>query len=128
MNDKYLVVECKDCGYKAIYRNGKADDLICEKCNSSLYIPIDGGSKAELIARHNIGESTSRIFLESIDGTRKLIREIEAIDKDCDVLIFKLKIRLMSKDISKLEAELTQKTGKKCVVIDGMFDSVLGVR
>lgn len=51
---EYVVLECLDCKYKNIYVNGTSDGKRCERCNSGLFFPIDGGSKKELVLRHDI--------------------------------------------------------------------------
>ena len=53
---KYVVLECMDCKHKDIYINGTSDGKRCERCNSGMYFPVDGGNKSELMARHNLFE------------------------------------------------------------------------
>lgn len=53
---KYIVLECMECKHKYIYVNGTSDGKRCDKCGSRCYFPIDGGSKSELMGRHNLLE------------------------------------------------------------------------
>lgn len=52
---------------------------------------------------------------------------MQTIDDGSDVLLLITQMRLALRDIEKIENNLTEKIGKKCVIIDGVFSKVLGV-
>lgn len=61
MSNEYVVLKCLDCDYKGIHINGTSDGKRCERCNSGMYFPIDGGNKSELALRHNLTEQKRKI-------------------------------------------------------------------
>ena len=68
-----------------------------------------------------------KIFIEQ-DNRKIEVREIESINPDSDLLFFILSRSLiLSEDVEKLEKVLNDKTGKKCIVLDGTFRKVLGL-
>lgn len=68
-----------------------------------------------------------KIFLEQ--NNRKIeVKEIECINPDSDLLFFMLSRSLiLSEEVEKLEKVLSEKTGKKCIVLDGTYKKVLGL-
>ena len=67
-----------------------------------------------------------RIYVED-NGSKVEVKEIETCSDKNNVLIFLIRPRMRESDIETIEKELTSKIGKQCVVLDGMFDKVLGV-
>lgn len=51
---KYTVLECKDCKHREMYPSSTADGHKCKMCGSTLYIPIDTGTKTEMQGKYNI--------------------------------------------------------------------------
>jgi len=67
-----------------------------------------------------------KLFAES-GNIRTEIKELKLVKSDSEVLLFFVDMRLSDEDIEKLEKELTNKTGKKCVCLDSRFkDKVYG--
>lgn len=56
------------------------------------------------------------------------IKEVEFISKDVKILIFKTDVRIRENDIELMEERLTTKLGIKCVIVDGMFSKIIGVK
>lgn len=67
-----------------------------------------------------------RIYIED-NGSRVEVKEIETCSDKSNLLIFLMKSRMRKDDVEAIEKELTSKIGKQCVVLDGLFDKVLGV-
>ena len=51
---KYTVLECKDCGHREMYPSNTSDGRKCKVCGSTIYIPIDTGTKTEMQCKYNI--------------------------------------------------------------------------
>ena len=68
-----------------------------------------------------------KLYLEKNDGTMIELKEVETIGKECDIVLLMLKVRLNLIDQEKIEEIMSEKMGKKCVVLDSMVDRVLGM-
>ena len=68
-----------------------------------------------------------KLYLEKNDGTKIELKEVETIGKECDIVLLMLKVRLNLIDQEKIEEIMSEKMGKKCVVLDSMVDRVLGM-
>lgn len=68
-----------------------------------------------------------KLYLEKNDGTKIELKEVETIGKECDIVLLMLKVRLSPIDQEKIEEIMSEKIGKKCVVLDSMVDRVLGM-
>lgn len=68
-----------------------------------------------------------KLYLEKNDGTKIELKEVETIGKECDIVLLMLKVRLNPIDQEKIEEIMSEKMGKKCVVLDSMVDRVIGM-
>ena len=68
-----------------------------------------------------------KVYIENDNGARVEVKEIEAVNLNSDLIILMTDMRLMLRDKEIIEETMSEKMGKKCVVIDGMFTKVLGI-
>lgn len=68
-----------------------------------------------------------KVFIETDEGRMIEAREIESVPEAASALIFTLNMVVKKADLEKLEADLTEKTGKKCVILPVCIDKVVGV-
>ena len=55
------------------------------------------------------------------------VKEIETTNENSECLIFMLNCRIRDCDRINMEQELTIKTGKQCIVLDGIVNKAVGV-
>ena len=67
-----------------------------------------------------------KLYIQNDSGAMTEIREIESLI-NADTLFFMSSMRLSEKDIDTMEKDLSQKTGKNCIILDGKFSKVLGI-
>lgn len=68
-----------------------------------------------------------RILVEKDDGTIIEVKEIESVPNDVDTLIFFSDYIISCTDTLACEKSLSEKIGKKCVVVSGCLTKVIGV-
>ena len=68
-----------------------------------------------------------RVLIERDDGILVEAREIESIPPDADTLIFFTRVFMRRADLENIEKRLSEKTGKRCVVLDRGMERVAGV-
>jgi hypothetical protein len=68
-----------------------------------------------------------KLFLENDSGSRIEVKEIESLDKESDMLLLTMNVRMRTTDIESIEKYMSAKTGKKCIILDSMFDKVLSI-
>lgn len=69
-----------------------------------------------------------KLILQNNDNSTVEIREIESLDKNSEMLFFFLNTRLCETDIKKIENDLSNKIGKKVIVLDILFkEKILGI-
>ena len=69
-----------------------------------------------------------KMIIERDDGSKVEVREIESIPADAKALILFVQPLMRQKDIDEMERSFTEKTGKRCVVVDGRIQRVLSVK
>lgn len=94
---EYLVLECKECGHKGLYLNGNSDGMMCAKCGSGRYIPIDSGGKKQMLKKHNINPNlpTNKFILKRNDFRQEMAkaeRDIQLYLKENNTVIDSVKI------------------------------------
>ncbi len=69
-----------------------------------------------------------KVLIEDDNGNHYIAREIDTIKADQGILIFKMNQLYRDKsELEKLESELSEKTGLKCIVLDSRFGNIYGV-
>lgn len=68
-----------------------------------------------------------KLYFKDDDGKEIEVREIDKLDKDSDVIFFMLNIRLKHEDIRYYEEYMTNKVGKKCIVINSDINKILSM-
>lgn len=68
-----------------------------------------------------------RVLIEKDDGALIEAREIESVPPAADTLIFFTRVSMRRADLENIEKRLSEKTGKKCVILDHFMDKVVGV-
>ncbi|MFP4042667.1 MAG: hypothetical protein ACLFT6_07945 [Bacteroidales bacterium] len=61
------------------------------------------------------------------NGEQKELTKIKGLDSNCDVVFMKLNMPMRPRDIEKAEEELTQKVGKKVVLLQPFIDEVISL-
>lgn len=59
------------------------------------------------------------------DGKEVELKEIEGLNSECETVFIRLKYTYKPQDVEKMEKELTEKIGKKVVLLDLRFGEVL---
>lgn len=69
-----------------------------------------------------------KLFIEADNGELTELREIDSIPQSCDVLLFfSNRCMLSNAQKDEMEKAMTDKIGKKCVLIDGNIEKVVGI-
>jgi hypothetical protein len=68
-----------------------------------------------------------KVFLKDNDGKEIELKEIETLNKDCDVVFFMLNRMLRQEEIERYEKYMTDKVGKKCIAVDCGVNKILSV-
>lgn len=68
-----------------------------------------------------------KIYAEFENGSRIAFKELSGVSDNCECLLFFVNVMLRDSHIEEIESELTQKIGKKCIVVDYKFEKVLGI-
>jgi hypothetical protein len=68
-----------------------------------------------------------KLYIKDNNNNEIELKEIDTINKDCNVLLLLMHHRLMPEDINRIEQRMTDKIGKRCVIIDSVIDKVVGI-
>ena len=69
-----------------------------------------------------------KLILQRDDNSTVEIKEIKSLNKNSDMLFFFLNTRLCKTDIEKIENDLSDKIGRKVIVLDVLFkEKILGI-
>lgn len=68
-----------------------------------------------------------RVLIEQDNGTILEAREIESVPPAADTLIFFTNMVMRRADLEQLEKQLSEKTGKRCIVLHPYIEKVVGV-
>ena len=68
-----------------------------------------------------------RVLIEQDDGAIIEAKEIEGISATADVLLFFVNCFMRRIEETCLEEVLSEKTGKKCVVLNSSIEKVVGI-
>lgn len=68
-----------------------------------------------------------RVLIEQDNGTILEAREIESVPSAADTLIFFTNMVMRRADLEQLEKQLSEKTGKRCIVLHPYIEKVVGV-
>lgn len=68
-----------------------------------------------------------RVLIEQDNGKIVEAREIECVPSTADTLIFFTRMAIRRVDLESIEKQLSEKTGKSCVVLDRYMEKVVGV-
>lgn len=67
------------------------------------------------------------LVLVTDDGRQIPIKDIESMNENANILFFMVNVMMRKDYCEELEKELTEKTGVKSIVLEGMYGKVLGV-
>lgn len=67
------------------------------------------------------------LFIRKDNGNTIQVKEMTTLDKDCKMLFFFIQHIVKPDDIRAMEEVLSEKTGKKAIVLDARFsETILG--
>lgn len=69
-----------------------------------------------------------RILIETDEGRTVEARAIEGVPPGTDTLVFLGSVAMKKIDLEELEADLSRKTGKRCVILPPYIEKVVGVQ
>lgn len=69
-----------------------------------------------------------KLLLQKDDGTVLELREIESVPDSSDVLLFFCKFVLSASDQKRMEAELSERIGRRCILLSAHITRVAGIR
>lgn len=59
-----------------------------------------------------------KLIIKDDNGHETELKEIETLNKDSDIVFLMLNVRLRTEDIKNYETFMTNKIGKKCIVLN----------
>lgn len=68
-----------------------------------------------------------RVLIEQDNGEIVEVKEIESVPPAADTLIFFTRVAIRQADMERFEKQLSEKTGKRCVVLNHYVEKVVGV-
>jgi hypothetical protein len=68
-----------------------------------------------------------KLILRKDDNTEVELKEVQSIGKDSEILVIKVHYTYKPEDVEVLERNLSEKFGKKVIVLDGKFGEIIGV-
>ena len=69
-----------------------------------------------------------KLFLQKDDGAILEFQEIESASDSSDVLLFFCKFVLSASDQKRMEAELSARIGRRCILLSAHITRVAGIR
>lgn len=68
-----------------------------------------------------------RVLIEQDGGELVEVRDIKSVSPAADILIFFTKAFMRQADLEQLESQLSNITGKRCVMLNPCIEKVVGV-
>ena len=65
-----------------------------------------------------------KLYAEFNDGEKVELREIQGLQADCEIVFIRISGIMTPDHIKKTESAMTEKIGKKVVLLDGRFGEV----
>ena len=69
-----------------------------------------------------------RILIETDEGRTFEARKIEGVPPGTDTLILLGTMAIRKPDLESIEADLSRKTGKRCVILPPYIEKVIGIQ
>lgn len=73
------------------------------------------------------GGNEMKILIMQDNGAMVEVKDIEGINNNTDILLFKINSRIRREEIDQIGRMLSAKTGKTCIVLDAMYDKVMSI-
>ena len=68
-----------------------------------------------------------KLYIKDDDGKEIELREVETLNKDSDIIFLMLNVRLRQESLKQYETYMTNKVGKKCIVLNSDITKVLSM-
>ena len=68
-----------------------------------------------------------KLYIKDDDGKEIELREVETLNKDSDIIFLMLNVRLREESLKQYETYMTNKVGKKCIVLNSDITKVLSM-
>ena len=65
-----------------------------------------------------------KIYVEFENGEKVELREIQGLQPNCEIVFIRTPVRLKNEHIQEIESKMTEKIGKKVVLLDVLFGEV----
>ena len=68
-----------------------------------------------------------KLYIKDDDGKEIELREVETLNKDSDIIFLMLNVKLRQESLKQYETYMTNKVGKKCIVLNSDITKVLSM-
>ncbi len=68
-----------------------------------------------------------KLYVKDDDGKEIELREVETLNKDSNIIFLMLNVRLRQESLEQYETYMTNKVGKKCIILNSDITKVLSM-
>lgn len=68
-----------------------------------------------------------RLLIEQENGSMVEVKEIEGVGDSSNMLIFFCSTYLKNEDYKRIETQLSESTGKRCIILPPYINKIVGV-